>query len=268
MPPFPLVQGSVGFGQTFATSTYGTTLTAGLADVQGTAVELFSSTSFDAHWIEITATNPNVTASYNINILIGAATEAVLIPSLCFRARGSNDGGLRWLFPLFIPKASRIAAQTAASSSGATCDIAVSLFNAGFGSHGLPSTVAEYGTISSSNGVQVDPGATPHTDAAWTELTSATSWEHNWLVLTVTNKDGGYTGAVKYLIDVGIGSATETVLVSDLSIGGGNTADVPKPGGVFHLPVHVTKGSRLTVRHRSSSGTAGDRYLFYTIHGA
>lgn len=268
MPAFPLVQGSVGFGQTFATSTYGTTLTGGAANTQGIAVQLLAATDFDAHWIEVMVGNPSAAVSYAVNILIGAATEAILIPALTFRARAANDGGGRWLFPVFIPKASRIAASVQDSTGSSTCLVGVNLFNAGIGMGGLPSTVAQYGTLASSLGVNVDPGGSAHTDSGWVEITSATSWNHNWLALTVANTDTAFTAATKWLIDIGIGAATETVLVSDLPLGGAGTADVPRPDHVFHLPVFVTKGSRLTCRARCGITTDGDRDLFVTIHGA
>lgn len=267
MPQMPVAHGGIGFGQTFATSTYGTTLTAGSSNAKGTAVELIASTSFDAHWVEVMATNASGANSYAIDLLIGSATEAVIIPNMTFRARLAADGGGRWLFPIFIPKGSRIAAQVGSSTNSATCSVGVNLFNSGIGSHGLPGTVAQYGTMTSSLGVNVDPGGTANTDAQ-AEITAATSWDHNWLVLTVANTDITFTAASKWLIDVLIGASTEAVLVSDLPLGGAGTTDVMRPDNVFHLPVFVPKGSRLSVRARCSINTDGDRDLYVTLHGA
>lgn len=270
MPPLPLIGGSLGVGQTFATSTYGTTVTAhASADTKGAAVELVAATTHDAHWVEVMAGPPSAaTVSYAIDLLIGAATEAVLIPDLTLRSRAVSDGGGRWLFPVFIPTGSRIAAQVAASTGGTTIAVGVALFNAGITAGHLASTVAQYGTITNSLGVNVDPGITGHTDAAWVELTAATVRDHSWLVLTVANTETALSGATKNLIDIGIGAATEAVLVADLPVGGANIADSFRPEMTFHLPVFVPRGSRLTVRHRCSIGTDGDRDLYCTVHGA
>jgi hypothetical protein len=267
MPNLSTIRGGVGFGQTFATSTYGTTVTAGAANVKGTAVELIAATSFDAHWIEVMAFKPSAGAAFAVDILTGSATEDVTIPDLTLQARQTNEGGARWLFPIFIPKGTRIAARLASSSASATCLVAVALFNAGIGAGGLASKVSQYGTISLSRGVNLDPGAVAHTDGAATQMTAATAFDHHWLVVTVLNPDAAYAGTTKDLIDVLIGSATEQVLLGDWPLGGAGTADVRRPDNTFHAPVYIPKGSRLSMRHRSSSTTDVDRDLYVTLHG-
>jgi hypothetical protein len=270
MPTFPLPQGGLAFGQTFATTTYGTTLTGGGANAQGTPVELIASTDHDAHWIEVMTGNPSGTQSYALNILIGASTEAILIPGLAFRAKQLTEGGNRWLFPVFIPKGSRIAASVQSTGAGATCLVAVVLFNSGITTHGMPTNVVHYGGLAGGPGLgtNIDPGAVAHTKAGLTEITAATERDHHWLVLTVSNIDTAWGGVAKKLIDVLIGSSTEAVLVANLAIGGAGTSDKQLPEEVFHLPVFVPKGSRLAVRAQSSSTTDGDRDLYVTIHGA
>ena len=268
MPFLPLVQGSQGFGQTFATSTYGSTLTASAsANTQGTPVELIASTTHDAHWIEVMAGNPSAAVRYAIDILIGAATEATLIPKLTFKGRTANDGGGRWLFPVFIPKGSRIAASVQDSTGSSTCLVAVNLFNSGIQTTGMPMDVLQYGTITNSLGVNLDPGGTAHTDVT-VELTASTTRDHHWLVLTVANVDLTWAGALTKLIDICIGAATEQVLVADMLVGGGGTADQQMPEQIWHMPVFVPRGSRLTVRARCSVTTDGDRDLYVTLHGA
>lgn len=270
MPMMPLVQGSLAFGQTFATSTYGTTLTASSTiNTQGTPVELIASTAHDAHWIQVMAGNPSSAPfSLAIDILIGTSTEAILIPKLTFVGRNSNDGGSRWLFPVFIPKGSRIAASVQSALASQTCIVGVILFNSGIAAHGMPMNVVQYGTLTSSRGVNIDPGAAAHTKAGLTEITAATERDHHWLVLTVQNQDQTWAAAAKKLIDVLIGSSTEAVLVANLAVGGAGTGDKQMPEEVFHLPVYVPKGSRLSVQAQCSSTTDGDRDLFVTIHGA
>lgn len=269
MPTFPLPQGGLAFGQTFATSTYGTTLTAsGSVNTQGTPVELIASTAHDAHWIQVMAGTPGSTNNFAIDVLIGSSTEAILIPKLTFIGRGVADGGGRWLFPVFIPKGSRIAASVQANGASATCIVGVILFNSGIAAHGMPSNVVQYGTLASSGGVNIDAGTGANTKAGLTQITAATDRDHHWLTLTVSTSDAAWAGTTKRLIDVMIGASTEAVLVGNLSVGGAGTGDKNFPEEVFHLPVFVPKGSRLSVRAQCSSTTDGDRDIFVTLHGA
>ena len=267
MPQMPVVHGGIGFGQTFATSTYGTTLTAGAANVKGAVVELIAATPFDAHWIEVMAGNPSTATAFAIDILIGASTEAALIPDLSFHGRATGDGGGRWLFPVFIPKGSRISARVGSFTADVTCMVAVNLFNAGITANGLATAVTQYGTITNSRGPNLDPGAVAHTDVT-VEMTAATVCDHHWIVLSVGNADIAYAGVTKFLIDVCIGASTETTILSDWPIGGAGTADVARPDLVCHIPAFVPKGSRLTVRARCSSTTDSDRDLYVILHCA
>ena len=266
----PLVQGGLAFGQTFAGSTYGSTITGGTSGVMGTPVELIAATAHDAQWIEVMVGNPSTTISAAVDILIGAATEAILIPKLIFKGRAAGDGGGRWLFPVFIPKGSRIAARLQSFSASPTCLVGVVLFNSGIGAHGMPTNVIHYGTITApgTQGVNVDPGAVAHTKSTPVQITAATARDHHWLVLTIENVDATWASAAKKLIDVMIGSSTETALVANLAVGGAGTADKQLPEEVFHLPVFVPKGSRLSVRAQCSSTTDVDRDIEVTLHGA
>lgn len=267
MPSVPLVGGSYGEGQAFATSTYGTTLTASATgNVKGTVVELIAATAHDAHWVEVMATGPSAAGTFAFDVLTGASTEAVLIPNLTFFARGATDGGGRWLFPLYVPKGSRLAARVASTIGGASMLVGVGLFNAGLAANAFGGTVDQYGTINASAGVNVDPGAVANTDVT-VQITAATVRPHHWLVLTVLNVDVAYAAAVKKLVDLCVGAATEQAILEDWPIGGGGTQDCHRPDNCIHIPAFVPQGSRLTVRARCSSTTDGDRDLYCTIHG-
>lgn len=267
MPNMPLIHGGVGFGQTHATSTFGTALTAGVSDAKGSVVELIAATDHDAHWIEVMVGGQTASIACSLDILIGASTEEVLIPNLTWFGR-SNDAGARWLFPIFIPKGSRLSARVATNSGSAqTMQVVVALFNAGISFGGQASRVIQYGTIASSRGVNLDSGAVAHTKGTTTQITAATEHDHDWLVITVTSIDTAITAVTKMLIDVLIGASTEQVLIANWPIGAASTADIFRPDTVFHAPVFVPKGSRLSMRHQTSITTDGDRDLYVTIHG-
>ena len=172
------------------------------------------------------------------------------------------------MFPCFIPKGSRIAASVQAFTASVQCIVGVILFNSGITSNYAPSNVVQYGTLTNSAGVNIDPGAVAHTKAGLTEITAATARDHHWLVLSIQNQDTTWAAAAKWLIDVMIGASTEAVLVGNLAVGGAGTADAQLPEKVFHLPVFVPKGSRLSVQAQCSSTTDGDRDIYVVLHGA
>lgn len=266
MPPIPISHGSIGFGQTFSDAA-GTTITTGTSNNKGTPVELIASTPFDAHWVEVMIGRASGAVPFLIDIMVGAATEQIIIPDLVMRGRGTNDGGSLYLFPIFIPKGSRISARAQSSSSGATIQIAVSLFNSGIANASMSGNVVQYGSIASSLTPSLDPGAVAHTKSSPVEMTASTVSDHHWLALSVSNSDTLWSGYTMWLLDILIGSSTEEVLVGNISFGGSGSTDVIRPANVFHMPVFVPKGSRLSVRAQSNSVNSGDRTILVSLYG-
>lgn len=105
-------------------TTPGTTVTTGTTfSNKGTPAELIAATAFDSFFIVIVASGYAISGFGSrgcLDILIGAATEAVLIPNLLMGYCGDwlGSGGVDsapkcWAFPLYIPAGSRLATQAA-----------------------------------------------------------------------------------------------------------------------------------------------------------
>jgi hypothetical protein len=271
MPEMPSLGGS--WSETagaVTASSIGTTLTSSAsANTKGTTVELIASTAHDAHWISVTAlcgATPGITGF--VDILIGASTEAVLIANLPTTLRIADDGGGGpFLFPLFIPRGSRLAARYQNSSGSATVDVIIHLF----GGHPAGpwadcSYVDRYGATTTSRGTNVDPGGTANTYVL-AEITASTLRPIRWLVLCAQSSDQAWVAAPQWTVRLSIGSATESQIGGDLILTGGTTGDNIMPFMHWYFPLFIPAGSRLSVDAKCTSTTDGDRDLLISIYG-
>ena len=125
--------------------------------------------------------------------------------------------------------------------------------------------VSAYGSTTASLGTNLDPGGVANTDTGWTELTAATDRDHYWLTLAGKYGDGAIL-STRWLVDIGIGAATEQEIISDLLVMADSGSDVTF-NVVMSFPYFVPKGSRLTARARSSSIVDGDRDIYLKLYG-
>jgi hypothetical protein len=250
------------------TLTPGTSVTTGGASsTKGTAVQLIASTSFDAYWIKVTASDYGLSAtnaSGCLDILIGAATEEVLIPNLlmgdCGGAAAVQGGPKVWEFPLYIAAGSRIAAQVAGLRVSTAMRVAVYIY----GGHGYPpwrvgSKVTTYGIGTVPQGTSVTPGASG-AEGSWTQITSSTSADHFCFSPSMqrTPSDTTFTPIEIFYMDMGIGAATEEAMLGTeqsyvFRTDSGEITDGPYNS--FPCFQDVPSGTRLVAR-LSSSGAA------------
>lgn len=253
-------------------SSIGTTVTANAsANTKGTAVELIAATAHDTHWVSVTAVTGGTTGNNGLlDILIGASTEAVLIPNLPVISRAANEGGGGpFLFPLFIPKGSRLAAQYQNQTGSSTVEVVVHLFGGNPSGPWADCTyVDRYGATATSLGTNVDPGGTAHTYLAnYVEITASTLRPIRWLLLCAQNDDAAFTGNQRWTIRLGIGAATEAQIGGDLIVSAGNTLDNALFSPVFPIPLFISTGSRLSVNAKCSVTVDGDRDLYVSLFG-
>jgi hypothetical protein len=250
------------------TLTPGTSVTTGgTSPVKGTAVQLIASTNFDAYWVKVTASDYGLgatNASGCLDILIGAATEEVLIPNLlmgdCGGASAAAGGPKIWEFPLYIPAGSRIAAQVAGLRVSTAMRVQIYLY----GGHGYPpwrvgSKVTTYGIGTVPQGTSVTPGASG-AEGSWTQISASSSADHFCFVPSMqrTPSDTTFTPIELFFMDMGIGSATEETLIGTEQsyIFRTDTNEFTDgPYNSFPCFQDVPSGTRLVAR-LSSSGAA------------
>lgn len=256
--------GGVGAARLGATVTTG----GGTSATKGTAVQLIASTAFDAHWITILAQGyaaAAIASEGSLDILIGAATESILIADLLMGYCGgdlttsADVGPKRWDFPLYIPAGSRIAAQAAGARLSTNLGVAVFLYG-GQGYASLASSgsrVTTYG-VSAPNGVTITPGASGG-EGSWTEITASTSEDHFALIPSLQLSTDTTANRRYLFVDIGIGAATEEEIAQSFIFQTGSNEFMAGPYNSIPCMKPIPAGSRLTMRV-SNNGTNDGPY--------
>jgi len=204
------------------TLTPGTSCTTGAgSSTKGTAVQLIAATAFDAFHVRILASNYGLSATTArgcLDILIGAATEEVLIPNLlmgfCGGSGVTTGGPLTWDFPLFIPAGSRLAAQVAGDRLSTAMRVGIQLWG---GVSEAPwrtgGRVTTYGIGTVPAGTTVTSGASG-AEGAFIQIVASTTDDHFAFVPSFQPPSGDttLTPGKHFYMDIGIGAATEEIL--------------------------------------------------------
>lgn len=188
------------------------------SSTKGTAVQLISSTSFETYWVRVMAGNyasSAVASSGMLDILIGSATESVLIPNLMMGycgSAGSNKGQKVWDFNLYIPSGSRLSAQASGSRTNASMRVSIHLY----GGNGYPpfrvgTKVTTYGVTTVPNGTTITLGQNG-TTGSFSQITASTTENHFAFIPSL--QPSGLTTLSNQMIttEIGIGAATEEVI--------------------------------------------------------
>lgn len=231
---------------------------------KGTAVQLIASTAFDAYLIEITTTsygNAATTSQGCLDILVGAATEEVLIPNLLMGFSGLIGlGQKRWLFPLYIPSGTRIAAQVAGDRVNTACRVGVQLWGGDGSPHfRVGRKVTTYGITTVPAGTDVAAGYSG-AEGNWVEITSGTSEDHFAFFPSFHPTDGDttLTPTKSVFVDMGVGAATEELMLGTEQsfIFAYDTGELcGGPINAFPVFQDVPSGTRLTMRISMSGAT-------------
>jgi len=250
------------------TSTPGSGVSTGAAaSTKGTPAELITSTAFDAYWITVLASNYGLaatTAQGCLDILVGAATEEVLIPNLlmgfCGGSSALGESSKRWDFPLYIPSGTRIAAQVAGDRLSTAMRVGIILY----GGDGAPPfrvgrKVTTYGITTVPAGTDVAAGYSA-AEGAWVEIDAGTDEDHFAFVPSFHPTDGDTTFvSIKAVyMDMGVGAATEELMLGQqqsfiFRVGSGELCEGPWNS----MPViqDVPSGTRLVARLSYSGAT-------------
>lgn len=241
--------------------------TGGTTATKGTPVELVASTSFDTYLMSIIATGYGVSAGASecaVDILIGGATEAILIADLLAGGCGSlgnlaGTGPKQWLFPLYVPAGSRIAAQAAGRRVSTALRIAIAMYGGdGYPMFKVGTRCTTYGMGTVPNGTAITPGASG-AEGAHTQIVASTSEDHFALFPSFQVGNDTTQNLRGYNLDIGIGAATEEILTQTYRYGVTDTEQMSGPFPCWPTFVDVPSGSRLTLR-ASNSGTNDGAY--------
>lgn len=243
------------------TASIGTSVTtASTSTTKGSAAQVFASTSFDAYMLTIIASDygsAGLASEGCMDILIGTAPEAILIPDLLIGYCGSGSASIiqgpkRWDFPLYVPVGSRIAARAAGVRASSLVRVWMFLY----GGDGSPpfrvgSKVTTYG-VTVPNGTTISPGASG-VEGAWTQITAATSEHHFALVPSFQLAGDTITSNRAIAVDVGIGSATEELVGEAYWFFTDANERMGGPWNSRPIFCDVPAGTRLVMRASNSS---------------
>jgi hypothetical protein len=239
----------------------GTAITTGSSSTsKGTAVQMIASTAFDAFWvvIEVYAVGLSATTSKcALDILIGAATEAVLIPNLLVGGAGNpavaGPGAQVRAFPLYIPAGSRLAAQAAGLRTSAQVNVVIRLYGGdGYPPWRVGSKVVTYrGAGAIPTGVSCTPATGESAPNLDQEITSSTSEDHFAVFPSLQNgTDTTITPAKNMAVHIGIGAATSEPLGGTMShfiFKTDTTEFLEGPANPIPVFADIPSGSRLVV---------------------
>lgn len=247
------------------TGTPGTAVTTGAtASVKGTAVQIFAATAFDAYSVTIIAAaygSATVASQGALDILIGAATEEVLIPNLlmgyCGQIGSAAAGPKRWDFPLYIPAGSRIAAQAAGARTSTAMRVWIFLY----GGHGVPQgrvggKVTTYGMGIVPDGKAITPGASG-AEGTWTEIVASTTSDHFAFVPSFQPSADASINSRNYALDLGVGAATEEEIMQSYWYGADANENMTGPVNSMPCFQDVPSGTRLAMRVSNSGANDG-----------
>lgn len=184
------------------------------ANTYGTVTEIISAANnvFDSFGISVTILDTAASAvasQCSVDILIGGATDDVLISSLlCGWVYAATS--VSYFFPVHVPGGVRIAARLSTPRTSITNpQVTVDLFGGSAPPWRVGHKVVTYGTkIDNSRGQAVTPTASGGT-ASVTEMTASSSMDHFYFYPGFQMATGTTLTLKTYNIGIGVGASTE-----------------------------------------------------------
>lgn len=255
-------------GATTASST-GTTITAaGSANTKGSWTTIGTST-FDYEYVIVCVGHAGGAVNYVVDIGIQSNSgDRVLIQDLRLDAtRVAASRSNQYGIPVHFPSGSVIRARSASSTLSSVCRVIVIGFSRGFSGGAGYSRCIALCTATVSRGITIDNNVAVNTKGAWTSLTTtsveiAAIFGHIGL-----NADIARGAVVSGLIDIGIGTATNFTIVSNITASYETTNDIWMPSVLPVMPIGIPANHNVVARHQTSATTAGDRAFDLMLYG-
>jgi len=254
-----------------AAGSNGTTLTAsGSTNTKGSYSQLVASTPYDCSGFYLYLCNANSgLVGYLVDIAIGAAaSEQNVVNNLLYEfSTAQTHQTLQIFVPCEIPAGTRISGRCQASTGSSTITAFVVLADASFvgsAAFGAPTT---YGAVTgTSQGTNVDPGASGNTKGSYSQVTASTTYDIAALQIIFGNKGALQTSDI--LVDIAVGAAgSEQVIIPNISFSASNASTNTTGVAPPLYFVRVPAGTRLAARAQNSNTTSGTRQFNIEILG-
>lgn len=245
-------------------------ISSGTATLDGPVTELISAAdNTQDSWgisLHITGTGQSANARQAcMDILIGGATDDVLIPALICGYRSANNGSADYFFPLHIPQGKRIAAVHANQGISIQARVICQLYGGSPPPFRVGRKVTTYGTqTNNARGQGVVP-AISGTAASVTQMTASTTEDHFAVIPGFQPETDTALGNNYINIGIGVGASPEDRVgtwVYALSTAESVYGPIPPMPAFVDIPA----GSRLTML-ASNSFTNDTAYggLIYAV---
>jgi hypothetical protein len=247
----------------------------GAANAKGAWAQVTAATSFqyDALQVDLmeSASSGGVEC-FLVDIAVGASgSEVVVVPNILFDVNRSGQGclSIHLSLPLSVRAGSRIAVRCQCIGGAGTRIMRATLTGKAGGANyprACCGAITTYGAITAStNGTLVDQGAVASTWGAWTQITAATSANHNFIQAVLgNNQQTVSTGStVDCDFQIAVGAAAAEQIIGQGSFGA--EYSVGYVGSFEPIYPFIPAGSRLSMRTRSTLAAAADRNMTFIL---
>lgn len=233
--------------------------------------QLVASSSFAASGIIILPFPVSTSGDFLYDIAVGGSgSESVIISNIPASRQETNAVHSATVFPISIASGSRVAAryQSTGGASSASRFGAYLIAKDAVAFHECTSSVTYGAATGDSGGTSIDPGGSANTKGSYTEITSATSADHQWWVVAAANQTNAARADGGWLVDIAVGGAgSESVVISNLHFYASAVQSNVLPYFYPPIPLVISSGTRIAARAQCQSTDATDRLLDLVLIG-
>lgn len=217
---------------------------------KGSWTQIIAATTTDASMLIVRLTAGTSAAGADTSTLLdigigAAASEVVIVPNL---AVGFAANGLMYHIPVSVPVGSRIAIRCQGAVVSQAVAVQVMLATLPNSRRAPAAVVAMGDDTATSHGVIIATPASNNTKGAWTQIIAATAQPFSALVIGAQGGADSVQGSDSFLLDIGIGSAgNEVVIGPDLPLSV-STTEILTPMFNQIIPWIIPAGTRLAAR--------------------
>lgn len=258
-------------GETRSTSR-GTSVTASAtANLMGSWTSIGAVTTFDYEMLHIYVSR---SALSDFLIDIGIQTsggDSIICHKLsCPSLRATFATPLYFPLPIHVPAGAQLRARCQATTGSSAISLLIIGSSRGINrAPGYP-RIANYvaSATNASRGFDLDPGNTANTFSAWQTINSSASVPASEIMIMVGGAtDISAAAAHSWLLDIGVGTATNTSVIQSIMFSEETAIDWPGPSIVGIFPQTVRVGDAITARIESSGTATGDRLIDVMVYG-
>lgn len=236
-----------------------TSVTAGAANTLGNWVQVYATTPFPASGMVVQLGQAGIAVSAQnsqtlLDVGVGVSgQEQVIVGDM---AIGGSLPFASWQIPIAVGQGQRIAVRLRSAVASKSCTMGVSIYGGGGGLEGGYKGVTYGAVTASSRGTILTAAGATNTEAAWTQITAATTSRTGWLIIGLAAPNNALATGQNGLLDIGVGTAPAgTPIINDIPFSVSTNEDVNCAYPLTY-PVNIPAGQGIVARYRGTSTAA------------